>query len=90
VERAAATPADKRRHVSMTMVRDSRDQSETEKVILFDGVCKLCSAWARFLIRFDNNRRIKLGHVQSESGQAILMTYGFPTDHFYTMLFIDG
>src|SRR5712691_7483163 len=24
-----------------------------DRVVLFDGVCRLCGAWARFLIRFD-------------------------------------
>jgi predicted DCC family thiol-disulfide oxidoreductase YuxK len=29
-----------------------------ETVVLFDGVCKLCGGWARFLIRHDRDRRV--------------------------------
>ena len=64
--------------------------NEGDKVILFDGVCKLCSAWARFLIKYDKKKVFKLATVQSPEGQAILEFYGLPTDTFQTMAFIDG
>jgi predicted DCC family thiol-disulfide oxidoreductase YuxK len=60
-----------------------------KKIILFDGVCKLCSAWAAFLIKYDKNRVFTLATVQSEEGQAILKHYGYPTDHFDTMILLD-
>jgi predicted DCC family thiol-disulfide oxidoreductase YuxK len=40
--------------------------NENDRVILFDGVCVLCSHWANFLIRFDKKWRYKLATVQSE------------------------
>lgn len=36
-----------------------------ETVVLFDGVCKLCNGWARFLIRHDRQQRVRLAAVQS-------------------------
>lgn len=36
-----------------------------ETVVLFDGVCKLCNGWARFLIRYDRQRHVRLATVQS-------------------------
>ncbi len=63
---------------------------QRDRVVLFDGVCKLCSAWARFLIRFDKHRRFRLATVQSPEGQAILHWYGLPTDHYNTMLLLEG
>lgn len=60
-------------------------------IILFDGVCKLCNGWAKFIMRVDNNYQFKLCAVQSEAGQALLKQYGYPQDHFDTMLLIlDG
>jgi predicted DCC family thiol-disulfide oxidoreductase YuxK len=47
----------------------------TDKVILFDGVCKLCHAWGRFIIRFDKAQKIKLAAVQSEEGVALMDYY---------------
>jgi len=61
-----------------------------EQVILFDGICKLCNGWSRFIIRFDRQHKFKLCSVQSEQGQAILQWFGYPTDYFETMLLIDG
>ncbi len=62
----------------------------TDRVVLFDGVCKLCGAWARFLIRFDRHRVFKLASVQSIEGQAILKWYGLPTTYYETMLLVEG
>lgn len=61
-----------------------------DRVVLFDGVCRLCSVWARFLIRFDRKRQFKLATVQSPEGQAVLQWHGFPTDHYETMLLVEG
>ncbi|MGI0119773.1 thiol-disulfide oxidoreductase DCC family protein [Zooshikella sp. RANM57] len=61
----------------------------TDKVVLFDGVCTLCSAWARFLIRFDHKQIFKLATVQSAEGQAILKWFGLPTDTYKTMILIE-
>jgi predicted DCC family thiol-disulfide oxidoreductase YuxK len=62
----------------------------TDHVILYDGVCKLCNGWSRFIIRFDKNHIFKLCSVQSEQGQAILTWFSLPTDHFETMLLVQG
>jgi predicted DCC family thiol-disulfide oxidoreductase YuxK len=62
-----------------------------QPIILFDGVCKLCNGWAKFIMRVDKDYRFKLCSVQSEQGQALLREYGYPQDHFETMLLIaDG
>ena len=62
----------------------------TDQVILFDGVCKLCSGWGRFIIRFDKKHVFKLCSVQSEEGRAILKWFNLPTDYFETMLLVQG
>lgn len=64
--------------------------SEADRVVLFDGVCRLCGAWARFLIRYDSGRRFKLASVQSPEGQAILRWYGLPMDYYETMALVEG
>ena len=60
-----------------------------ERVVLFDGMCKLCNGWARFLIRHDHRRLFRLASVQSPQGQALLAWYGLPTDHFDTMGLVE-
>lgn len=59
-----------------------------ETVVLFDGVCKLCNGWARFLIRHDHQRRLRLAAVQSPEGQALLAWAGLPLEQFDTLAVI--
>jgi len=61
-----------------------------DQIIMFDGVCKLCNGWSRFIIRFDTYKKFKLCAVQSDEGQAILKWFGYPTDEFETMLLVQG
>lgn len=60
-----------------------------DRVILFDGVCKLCHAWVRFVIRHDRERRFRLAPVQSLAGQRILAYFDMPTTRFDTVLYIE-
>jgi predicted DCC family thiol-disulfide oxidoreductase YuxK len=61
-----------------------------DQIIMFDGVCKLCNRWSRFIIRFDVHKRFKLCAVQTDEGQAILQHFGYPIDYFETMLLVQG
>lgn len=64
--------------------------SPDDRVILFDGVCKLCNVWSRFILTYDREHKFRLATVQSEAGQAILAHFGLPLDHFDTMLLVEG
>ncbi|SJN32318.1 thiol-disulfide oxidoreductase DCC family protein [Psychrobacter sp. JB385] len=64
--------------------------SASDRVILFDDVCKLCNAWSNFIIKHDKHRLFKLCSVQSEEGQAILLHFGLPIDSYETMLYVEG
>ena len=64
--------------------------NKQDKVILFDGVCKLCNAWSNFIIRHDKKHRFKLASVQSQEGKDILKHFKYPTDFYETMLVVHG
>ncbi len=72
------------------MNETSPKTSKTERVILFDGVCKLCNAWANFIITHDHDLAFQLASVQSPAGQLLLQQFHYPTDHFDTMLLVDN
>lgn len=61
-----------------------------DKVVLFDGVCRLCNGWSRFLIERDRQAAFKLCTVQSPEGQAILAWFALPTDCYDTMRLVEG
>lgn len=63
---------------------------KNDLVILFDGVCKLCNAWSNFIIKNDKKQQFKLCSVQSLEGKKILNHFQFPTEHFETMLYVEG
>ena len=61
-----------------------------DRIVLFDGVCKLCAAWTRFLIRYDRDCAFKLASMQSPEGAAILEWARMPSDIYETMVVIEG
>lgn len=74
----------------MTKVKYPPNVGENDSVILFDGVCKLCNVWTQFIIRVDTQQHFKLCSVQSPEGQSILNHFKMPTEHFDTMLLVEG
>jgi predicted DCC family thiol-disulfide oxidoreductase YuxK len=50
-------------------------------IILYDGVCVLCSGWMRFVLRRDRDRLFRFTPIQSEYGAALARGLGIdPTD----------
>lgn len=60
-------------------------------LIVFDGVCVLCSANAQFVLRRDRERCFRLTTAQGPLGQALYRHFGLPTSTYETMLVLqDG
>jgi predicted DCC family thiol-disulfide oxidoreductase YuxK len=74
----------------MSVVKYPPNVGVNDCVILFDGVCKLCNTWSKFIIKYDKQQRFKLCSVQSTQGQSILKHFSLPTEHFDTMLYVQG
>ncbi|MGB2742713.1 MAG: thiol-disulfide oxidoreductase DCC family protein [Cognaticolwellia sp.] len=74
----------------MSVIKYPPNMNKNDCVILFDGVCKLCNHWSQFIIKVDKQQRFKLCSVQSPEGQSILKYFDMPTDHFDTMLYVEG
>jgi len=60
-------------------------------VILFDGVCNLCSASVQFILKRDKEKRFSFASLQSTYGQGLLKQFDLSTDVFNSfILFQDG
>ena len=59
-------------------------------LIVFDGLCVLCSGNARFVLRHDREGHFNLTTAQGPLGEALYHHYGLPTDDYETMLVIEG
>jgi predicted DCC family thiol-disulfide oxidoreductase YuxK len=62
-----------------------------DRLVVFDGVCVLCSLFARFILRFDREKRFRFATAQSPLGEALFRAHGLRTDVYETnLVLIDG
>jgi predicted DCC family thiol-disulfide oxidoreductase YuxK len=58
-------------------------------VIVFDGVCMLCSRWVDFVLRRDLHGRYKFAAMQTASGRALLIEHGIDPDDPLSFLLLE-
>jgi predicted DCC family thiol-disulfide oxidoreductase YuxK len=59
-------------------------------IVLFDGVCNLCSASVQFILRRDSGARFRFASLQSAAGQELLARLGIDTQGFDSVVVIEG
>jgi predicted DCC family thiol-disulfide oxidoreductase YuxK len=60
-------------------------------LVVFDGVCALCSGFARFILKRDRGFTFRLTTAQSPLGQALFRHYGLETEDLESNLVLaDG
>jgi predicted DCC family thiol-disulfide oxidoreductase YuxK len=60
-------------------------------LILYDGLCVLCSRWFRFVARRDVERRFLFTAIQSDYGRALAIRHGIDPDNPETnAVLLDG
>jgi predicted DCC family thiol-disulfide oxidoreductase YuxK len=61
------------------------------RVLVFDGVCVLCSRWVSFVLRHDRANLYKFSAMQSPTGRALLIQHDInPDDPLSFLLLEDG
>ena len=64
---------------------------DDKALVVFDGVCVLCSHFAQFILARDRDFAFRLTTAQSPLGQALFRHYGLDTETFDTnLVLIDG
>ena len=58
-------------------------------VIVFDALCVLCSAHARFVVRHDRHRHFRLASIQSETGEQLYRRFGLDPADPQTLIVVD-
>ncbi|NIX75331.1 thiol-disulfide oxidoreductase DCC family protein [Microvirga terricola] len=51
-----------------------------DRLILIDGVCVLCSSWARFVVERDDGFGFRFLRTQSPQGRALAESFGIDPD----------
>ena len=60
-------------------------------IILFDGVCVLCSRWYRFVTARDGKGRFRFVAIQSAEGRVLAEKFGIDPDNPETFILVaDG
>lgn len=59
-------------------------------IVVFDGVCALCSGWVDFLLRRDRSGRFRFAAMQGEAGRALLAAHGLDPDDPLSFLLLDA
>ena len=49
-----------------------RSPSSAPRILLFDGICNVCSAWVDWVLRLDPDGKIQFASLQSEIGRELL------------------
>src|SRR4030095_10350190 len=58
-------------------------------VILFDGVCNLCTGSVQYVIKHDPKRIFRFASLQSNFGEKVLRQYNLPVDTFNSFLLLN-
>ena len=59
------------------------------KIILFDGICNICSAFLNFVYLNDPKALFRLTWLQSEEAEKILDTLGLSRNEFNSIIYLD-
>jgi predicted DCC family thiol-disulfide oxidoreductase YuxK len=64
---------------------------DDKALVVFDGVCVLCSSFARFILKRDKSFAFRLATAQSPLGQAIYRHYGLDAQEFESnLVLVEG
>jgi predicted DCC family thiol-disulfide oxidoreductase YuxK len=61
-----------------------------KKIVLFDGVCNLCSSAVQFIIKRDKKNQFLFVSLQSSSASELLKKYNYAESNFNSFILIDN
>jgi len=61
-----------------------------DRIIVFDGVCVLCSRWVGFVLRRDRHGQYKFAAMQTPSGRDLLSAHGIDPEDPLSFLLLEG
>ncbi len=68
----------------------NRSLPKVAPILLFDGVCNLCSSAVQFILRHESAPTLRFAALQSEAGQALLAAHGLPPGYQASLVLIEG
>jgi len=68
----------------------AQPNSRTDRVIIFDGECNLCSAWVDFVLHRDRARSFRFAARQSAAAESLLGRLGAKPDGLGSIALVVG
>lgn len=65
------------------------ENNSAKKIVLFDGVCNLCSGSVQFILKRDKKNQFLFGSLQGNYGQEMLRKYRLPANEFNSFMLIE-
>jgi len=62
----------------------------SKKIVLFDGICNLCSSSVQFIIKHDKKNQFLFGSLQGDAGHAYLKKFKLPADQFNSFMLVEN
>ena len=59
-------------------------------VILFDGICNLCTSSVQFVLKRDPKAHFSFASIQSEKGGRLYLSHGYRPDEIETFILIEN
>ncbi|NGP87086.1 thiol-disulfide oxidoreductase DCC family protein [Fodinibius halophilus] len=63
---------------------------DSKKIVLFDGVCNLCTGSVVFIIKRDKDDLFRFAALQSDIGQELTDKFGIDTQKVDSIILIEG
>lgn len=63
---------------------------EKRLIILFDGVCNLCSSVVQFIIKRDKKNQFKFASLQSAFAQSVLQQHNLPQNDYNSFILLKN
>lgn len=66
------------------------DNFENKSIILFDGVCNLCNASVKFVIKHDKKEQFLFASFQSDAAKEIMLHFNLKNLNLDSIALIEG
>lgn len=60
----------------MPLVPTNLSKTESNPIVLYDGVCGLCNHLVQFILKRDNKDRFRFASLQSDFAQTLMLKHG--------------
>jgi len=65
------------------------NKNENKKIVLFDGVCNLCSNSVQFILKRDKKNQFLFGSLQGKTGQDYLKKFNLTANTFNSFMLVE-